>query len=99
LKTRQPLLTDDNEWKFNAGKNRAVFTTKPVINQGLPILRVSHDDDDDWQFLCGTTNQGADGALVCLNTIIRLDASVLELGDLPVGCQATRSAPGHPWQR
>jgi hypothetical protein len=99
LQTRQPLRTDDSEWKFNAGKNRAVFTTKPVINQRLPILRVSHDVDGDWQFLCGTTNQVADGALVRLSTIIRLDPTILELGDMPAGWRATRPAPGQPWRR
>jgi hypothetical protein len=29
---RQPLLSDDTSWPFHEGRNRAVFTTKPVLD-------------------------------------------------------------------
>lgn len=49
LAQRQPLLTDDTSWPFHEGRNRAVFTTKPVLD-GHPILLVTHDREGDWQF-------------------------------------------------
>src|SRR5947209_249261 len=53
FRQRQPVLYDPAIWRFQEGSNRAVFTTKSVIHDGLPILFVSHDSDGDWQFLCG----------------------------------------------
>jgi hypothetical protein len=49
-----------------------VFTTKPVLDGTHPILLVSHDENDDWQFLCGTTADPKDGKLVSLGSIAAL---------------------------
>ena len=95
----QPVLAQKDAWPFQEGKNRAVFTTRFVIEEGHPILLVSHDKDDDWQFLCGTTNDTADGRLVCLGSIVETHPSVVELADLPAGWQASRNTPGEPWRR
>lgn len=95
----QPILSQQIGWSFDAGKNRAVFTTKPVLDGTLPILLVSHDEDDDWQFLCGTTIAPKDGKLVCLSTIVDLHPALTELADLPEGWQATRSSPDQAWER
>jgi hypothetical protein len=38
-----------------------------VLEQGRPILRVSHDEDDGaWQFHCGSLHETEVGRLVCL---------------------------------
>lgn len=50
---RQPILAHRRGWRFFEPQNQAVFTTRPVLDDGLPILRVVHDADGDWQFLCG----------------------------------------------
>jgi hypothetical protein len=65
-----------------------VFTTKQVIEDGYPILLVTHDEDGDWQFRCGTTNGSEDARLVCLQEIVESHPSVAELVDLPMRWQA-----------
>lgn len=58
------------EWKFVDPPNVATFTTRKVL-EGHPILLVTHDfDDGAWQFLCGTTNDDADGRVVGLGEIV-----------------------------
>jgi len=99
LAGRQPLLSDEKSWPFQEGKNRAVFTTKPVIHDGHAILLVSHDTEGDWQFLCGTTNRPEDGMLVSLGSILQRDPSVGKLADLPEGWRAFRKSLNAPWNR
>lgn len=41
----------------------------------------------------------ADARLVCLENIVRLDPTVLEVADLPPGWQAIREVVGGPWSR
>jgi hypothetical protein len=96
---RQPLLNDMTVWPFPAGRNRAALSTTPVIEGAKPILVVVHDDEDDWQFLSGTTTEADDAQLVCLGSVVDLDPSVLELASLPLGWCATREAVGKPWER
>ena len=95
----QPVLTTKAVWPFHEAKNLGVLTTKRVIEDDYPVLLVTHDDDGDWQFLCGTTNETKDGLLVCLDRIVEDHPSVVELADLPPGWQAFRDAPDGPWQR
>jgi hypothetical protein len=99
FRRRQPILYDSASWRFQEGCNRAVFTTKPVIHDGLPILLVSHDTDGDWQFLCGTTNQVDDAAVVSLGGILQRDPTLLQLADLLKGWQASRQDAGDAWKR
>lgn len=99
FRKRQPVLYDPAAWRFQEGSNRAVFTTKRVIHNGLPVLLVSHDADGDWRFLCGTTNQVEDAAVVSLGGILQRDQSLLDLGDLPEGWQARREGVGEPWRQ
>jgi hypothetical protein len=99
LAQRQPLLTDDTSWPFHEGTNRAVFTTKPVLQDGHPILLITHDREGDWQFLCGTTNRTEDGQLVSLGCIFARDRTVAEVADLPEGWRAYRRKKGTAWKR
>lgn len=87
------------EWPFADPTNAAAFTTNRVLRGRLPILRVSHDFDGDWQFLCGTTTASEDGLVVCLGCVFERDASIGELADLPIGWGAWRDGPGLPWER
>lgn len=64
------------------------------------ILLVTHDAEDGaWQFLCGDANEAADGRVVGLGSIVKLDASVAEIAELPLGWRAWRSAPEEPWRK
>jgi hypothetical protein len=87
------------EWPFTEPHNVAVFSTTRVIRENYPILLVSHDDDGEWQFLCGTTNDSKDCLIVCLGCAFERDRSIGELADLPEGWQAWRDNPQSPWQR
>jgi hypothetical protein len=96
---RQPVLSDDTSWPFHEGKNRAVFTTRPVLRDGHPVLLVAHDPDGDWQFLCGTTNRTEDAQVVSLGCILERDRTLAEVADLPEGWRASRRAKGAAWRR
>ena len=99
FRQRQPAPYDPSAWQYQEGSNRHVFTTKPVIHGGLPILLVSHETDGDWQFLCGTTNNLDDAAVVSLGCILERDQTLLELADLPEGWEAKRKKSGGTWKR
>ena len=87
-------------WPFTNPPNTAVFTTVHVLERRLPITLVTHDAEDGaWQFLCGTTNDDADGRIVGLATVLDLDPTVAQLADLPLGWRAQRGRPGDPWHR
>jgi hypothetical protein len=87
------------DWPFADQPNTASITTRQVL-EGAPILLVTHDaDDGGWQFLCGTTDDPADGRIVGLGGIYKRDASVGELADLPEGWRAWRASAGQPWRR
>jgi hypothetical protein len=99
LHALQPLLAAKDDWPFAEPKNHAVFTTRPVIDDGMPILYVSHDDDGAWQFLCGTTNATEDCLLVLLANVLKRDPSVAELFDLPPGWCAERESQMDSWHQ
>ena len=48
------------------------------------------DQDGDWQFVCGTTDDEQDGRVISLETVLEMDASVAELAGLPRGWEASR---------
>jgi len=84
---------------FREDPQFGVITTAAVLS-GAPIVMVSHDvDDGGWQFLCGTTQDPADGRIVHLEEIVAMDPTLLEIADLPLGWVAFRGAPGGAWTR
>ena len=59
------------KWPFTDASNTAVFTTRDVIEEGKPILLVTHDQDDGaWQFHTGKTVPASDAKIVALDEII-----------------------------
>lgn len=99
VRQRQPILAQNVGWLFAEGKNRAVFTTNRVLDGTHPVLRVSHDNEGDWQFLCDTSTLSADGRIVCLGNIVDLHPSVAEVADLPEGWVAVKESVNSPWRR
>ncbi len=87
-------------WPFDQPRNCATFTMRQILDGSESILLVSHDEDDHgWQFI-GTSDASMDDAkLVCLEEIVRLDPTVLEVADLPPGWQAVRDEVGGEWTR
>lgn len=89
-----------NDWPFDEPPNVATMTVRQVMQDGQPILYVSHDADDGmWQFLAGESVVMSDGMIVSLGAVFRIDPSIGELADLPLGWTAERTAPGQSWQR
>ena len=88
------------DWPFDDPPNVATLTTRPVMDGSSWIALVSHDEDDGgWQFI-GPEGASMDQAmLVALHNVLRRDATIGELADLPLGWQAWRDAPDQPWQR
>src|SRR5215831_16228001 len=83
---------------FDQPRNCATITMSQVLDGSEPILLVSHEADDHaWQFIGSTDANVPDGRVVCLEEIIHLDPTVLEVADLPPGWQAIRHCVGGPW--
>lgn len=103
--TVQPRLGDPEyapifaTWAFEDSYVFASYTTRFVLDGSRPILLVAHETDGDWQFLCGTTNDVDDCKVICLKDAVKIDPSVAELADLPLGWQAHRERPGAEWVR
>lgn len=88
-------------FRFKEPKNLAVFVCDNVRLRGMPILHVSHDQEGDWQFLCGGEHDedGADGAAIaCLEEVVTLDDSLNELAGLCRLGDARRDRTGAPWK-
>jgi hypothetical protein len=87
-------------WPFDQKQNVAAITTRQVLEDGYPILRVIHYlDDHSWAFTCGSTDDVNDGRVICMQTVIALDPSITEIADLPPGWGAWREVVGGDWQR
>jgi hypothetical protein len=90
----------ESEWPFVDPPNVTAISTVHILEGRLPILRVTHDIDDGiWQILCGTTNDPAEGRVLCLGCLFERDRSIGELADLPLGWIAWRVSRNDPWQR
>ena len=88
-----------SEWPFADPPNFNAFSTRQVMEQGDPILLVSHEEDDGaWQFIGGAWSE-KDLVVICLEHAVAMDPTVRELADLPLGWTAVRKSPGAPWDR
>jgi hypothetical protein len=93
-------MGDTPNWPFSDPPALATITLRQIIEEGQPILHVSHDaDDGGWQFLDGGVPQAADARVVSLAHMFQSDPTIGQLADLPVGWVAWREQPESPWQR
>lgn len=89
-----------SDWLFAEPRNVATFTVRQIMQDREPILLVCHDEEDGaWQFLPASDVSMSDALLVSLESVVKLDPTVAELADLPIGWRATRAHPGAPWVR
>lgn len=89
-----------SDWPFEDPPNVAVFTTKAVVRRGEWESYVRHDEEDGaWIFLSNAGFSERDASLVGLGEMLRRDASLSLLADLPYGWQAERVARDAPWIR
>jgi len=86
--------------RFNEPLNTAVFTTMHIIEEGSPIIWISHELDGDWVFTGDEyiTDYRKVGRLVSLEEIIKLDRSVLKVAHMPIGYAATRNTKADKWK-
>src|SRR5688500_16520455 len=86
-------------WPFPTPRDAATITTRFVLDGTRPILLVAHDEDGDWQAVCGTTDEDDHLRVILLAEAVALDASIGEVADLKAGWQAWRATVDAPWQR
>jgi hypothetical protein len=89
----------ESEWPFSDSMNAVAISTTRVFREEYPILRVSHDEDGDWQVLCGTTTESEHAIVVCLGCAYARDKSIGELADMPRGWTAWCDYVGAAWER
>jgi hypothetical protein len=93
-------MSINKKWPFDQGPNVGSLTTRQVLDNGFPILKVLHySDDNSWAFLCGTTNADSDAKVISMAEALELDPSLEAISDLPPGWIAWRKKPGEKWQR
>lgn len=84
---------------FSQRRELLVFTCSHILEDGRPILLVTHhEDDSNWQFLCGgETHDDASAVIVSLGELLDLDPTIEDICDLPLDSFAMRSAVGEKW--
>ena len=94
---KQPLLDRNMKFKFREDKNLGVFTTKQFLEHNKPIVRVSHNDDGDWQFLTEEAEL-TDAKIVHLEFMTNKDETLNEVFQLEYGQTAVRDSIGGNWK-
>lgn len=90
---------DHSKWPFDDPINLATFTTQFVVENQHPIMLITHDEEGDWQFLCGTTNDSDDARISCFGCMFERHPEIAQLADLPRGWLAWRQDENSPWTR
>ena len=83
-------------------RDEIAITTSQVMDDGWPILLVTHDADDGaWQFVNGRgdTDKTESARVVEVEEVLRVDRSLIELADLPLGWRAWRQTAADEWIR
>jgi hypothetical protein len=77
------------------------FSCLNVTERGKLVVLVAHHRDGDWELLCGGDEHFDSPELVILHRehLEALDATLIELRDLPRGWEATRDSSSDPWLR
>ncbi|MGB1219410.1 MAG: hypothetical protein ACPG4W_06510 [Flavobacteriales bacterium] len=87
-----------SEFKFSESKNKAVFSCSHVIDEKNPILYISHDQEGDWQFLCGNNNHTIEHSkFISLENAVDLDNTLNQLFEMPIGFGTERKKIGEKW--
>jgi hypothetical protein len=85
--------------KFSEPDNTAVFTTRFVTDK-KEITHVTHEKEDGaWQFFSDDQfdNFESVAKIVGLGEIIKMDSTIHELADMPLGYEANRKFKGDKW--
>jgi hypothetical protein len=86
-------------WPFSDPENAASFVCSCVHRRQKPLLRVVHDEDGEWQFLCGDAEHlDPKPVIVCLGCMIEREPSLLKLSKLPLDACAERGSEMEEWE-
>ena len=90
------------EYKFNEPETTACFVCEHVINRRRPILLVTHDEDEEyeyWQFLCGESDHTeANIKIISIKQATEIDPSINDLYEMPLGISADRKSINDKWE-
>ena len=75
----------DKKYSFKDSPNTRCFTCCHILDENKPILYVSHDEDGEWQFLCGKKHVLEEARIVALSEIISRQKNVIDLSNLKYG--------------
>lgn len=78
--------------------NRAVYICRHIIEDNEPILYIKHDNDGDFQFLCGKDHTDEVPMIVSLGEALEIDPTVREVLDLEQGEVAVRNSKNDEWK-
>ena len=78
--------------------NKAVITTKYIVEKKSPVLSVYHDLDDDWQFIGPEAVTEEDAMVISLEQILIIDPSVEETLKIGLGFSAHRKSKTDKWK-
>jgi hypothetical protein len=76
-----------------------VFCCTHIFRREHPVLLVVHDDNGDWQFLCGGSHDDDGPHYVHVGALFGADPTLHATADLPVDWEAERSDPTQKWIR
>ena len=77
------------DWPFDQGPGVAAITSTHITRQRLPILLVTHyEDDESWGFQSGLPLTTAEAQIVAMEEIMKIDPSVGEVAELQPGWSA-----------
>ncbi len=89
---RQLMRTDDIDM------NMVVFTTKNVMKNGLPVVRVYHGSDGYWQFFDAvSTNAGENVMLVSMEQVLKTDDTLKSILNMDPSHFALRTDKNQSW--
>ncbi len=85
-------------WPFSEPANTACYTNSRLLEQNLPVMRVFHDHDGEWQFLSGDIEEADECKLICFGCIYERSPDLAILNTLPPGWMAERNALDGTWE-
>jgi hypothetical protein len=92
----------ENNFKFKEPETTACFVCDHVMNRIRPILLVTHDEDDEyeyWQFLCGESDHDESNIkIISIKQATDIDPSINDLYEMPVGVSADRKSITDQWE-
>ena len=91
--------SEEPDFLFSDAPSTACFTCKHVVQEGRPVLHVTHDaDDGSWQFLCGGDHTEEDAMILSLEQMVKIDPSLNGLHEMPLGIGAFRESTNGEWK-